>query len=115
MVVDSGADRTLLPRDLLGQLGLKGSADIAKDPNTSGGVRSKFVTWSSLVPLTAQIMLINQATGAATPWGPVISLAAGFAMRAPALAGRSDFFQPFYIVFQEGGAGANSEMKIIVR
>lgn len=113
MIVDSGADRSLLPRALLKRLGLHG-ADVAKDARPSGGVRSRFVTWYSTVPLVGQIFLPPGAAGpAAALWGPEFPLQVRFATNAPALAGRNDFFQPFNITFAEGNPGC--EMIIQVR
>jgi hypothetical protein len=54
MVVDSGASMTLLAKSYLKLLGLK-RADIERDPHGASGVRSRFVTWYSKVPLVAQV------------------------------------------------------------
>jgi hypothetical protein len=96
---------TLLAKSYLKLLGLK-RVDIDRDAIQAAGVKSKFTTWYSKVPLTAQVWTLAPATPPATgwvpmPWSPVFVIDPRFASRAPALAGRRDFFQHFIITFCE--------------
>jgi hypothetical protein len=102
-IVDSGAHRTLLPKQLAKPLGIKMS-ELTKDAVLAGGVKSKFTTWSSTVMIRAQVLYQTGPPSASTmadptPWGPTFDLDAGFASSAPVLFGRADFFQAFDVAF----------------
>lgn len=94
-VVDSGADRTFLPRDVATRLGI-GEDELVMTPRGGTGVEGRsFPTWSSTVPINACVVA---ATGI---WGPRFRLEPVFADLGIALLGRADFFRAFTITFQE--------------
>jgi hypothetical protein len=111
MIVDSGANVSLLAKERLRELGIRqrgAHAEIERDRAPALGVRSRFPTWCSKVPVRAQVVLplepadVPQPSGANwTPWGPMFDLEPRFAHDVPGLAGRRDFFRSFVVTFVE--------------
>lgn len=106
--VDSGADRTLLPRSFAADLELDDS-ELVMDSGSSGGVGSTFNTWSSTVPIIGQVGAILDVGGSGNPapWGPEFPMNPAFTDLDPepsALLGRADFFQAFLVLFEEDGS-----------
>lgn len=108
-VVDSGAQRTLLPKAFAeSQLGLSPD-ELVADATTGMGVDPKeedeegFTTWSSAVPITGQIVSTGP-DGKPGTWGPTFSLDPAFAEIEATLLGRSDFFEAFAVSFTPAGA-----------
>jgi hypothetical protein len=110
MIVDSGANVSLLAKEHLRSLGIKQSgvqAEIERDPMPGFGVKSQFAGWYSKVPLEAQIVLplapdsTPEPSANWTPWGPPFDLEPRFAHDVPGLAGRRDFFRSFVVTFVE--------------
>jgi hypothetical protein len=71
------------------------------------GVKFRFPTWYSKVPLRAHVVLplgpdsTPQPSADWTPWGPAFHLDPRFAHDVPGLAGRRDFFRSFVVTFVE--------------
>jgi hypothetical protein len=116
MIVDSGANVSLLAKERLRSLGIRqrgAQAEIERDRAPALGVRSRFPTWCSRVPVRGQVMLPLEPDSTSeppanwTPWGPTFDLELRFAHDVPGLAGRRDFFRSFVITFIED-AGAPS-------
>jgi hypothetical protein len=110
MIVDSGANVSLLANEYLRDLGIKqrgAQAEIERDRAPALGVRSQFPTWYSKVPLRGQVVLplapdsTPYPSANWTPWGPLFDLEPRFASHAPNLAGRRDFFRSFVVTFVE--------------
>jgi hypothetical protein len=104
-VVDSGADRTLLPRSLALELGVR-AEDFEPTPAGSGGAGgSWFPTWTASHPLRARVVPFGEATRN-EPWGPEFELWPEYAADTIPLFGRADFFESFAVTFdQPGGQG----------
>jgi hypothetical protein len=102
--VDSGASKSFFPKQIAYRLGIQ-DAELAQDPGQSQGVGSVFTTWSSTVPIRANI--IAYLTGAAGPqiWGPQINLDPAFSEHDAFLLGREDFFRPFIVTFEVESIG----------
>lgn len=73
---------------------LRIKSKLKKDKGGAKGVGSQFPTWSSAVPITAQVFK-STAKGSAVPWGPVIPMNPAFADEDAFLLGRIDFFRGF--------------------
>jgi hypothetical protein len=110
MIVDSGANVSLLAKERLRELGIKqrgAHAEIERDRALALGVRSQFPTWRSKVPVRGQVVLPLEPASAPhasanwTPWGPPFDLDPRFAHDVPGLAGRRDFFRNFVVTFVE--------------
>jgi hypothetical protein len=110
MIVDSGANVSLLAKERLRELGIKqrgAHAEIERDRALALGVRSQFPTWRSKVPVRGQVVLPLEPASAPhasanwTPWGPTFDLEPRFAHDVPGLAGRRDFFRSFVVTFVE--------------
>jgi hypothetical protein len=110
MIVDSGANVSVLAKERLRSLGIRqrgAQAEIERDLVPAIGVKSRFAAWHSKVPLRAQVVLpvapdsTPHPSANWTPWGPSFVLDARFASHAPDLAGRRDFFRSFVITFVE--------------
>jgi hypothetical protein len=94
-VVDSGADRTFLPKNVASHLGI-GEDELVMTPQGGTGVEGRsFPTWASTVPITGRVVT------AAGLWGPRFPLEPLFADLGLALLGRADFFRAFTVTFQE--------------
>ena len=110
MIVDSGANVSLLAKERLRELGIRQrgpEAEIERDRAPALGVRSQFPTWYSKVPVRGQVVLplephsTPQPSSNWTPWGPTFHLEPRFAHDVPGLAGRRDFFRSFVVTFVE--------------
>jgi hypothetical protein len=94
-IVDSGADRTVLPLSLALRLGVAHLLD--RTPEVGLGLVGRaFPLWSASSPLHGWVV---RADGSA--WGPRFRLRPLFADADVALLGRADFFRAFTITFQE--------------
>jgi hypothetical protein len=108
-VVDSGAQRTLLPKAIAkSRLGLTDTA-LIEDSTSGMGVERReddegFPTWSSAVSITGQVVSVAP-DGKPEPWGPEFPLNPAFAETDAILLGRTDFFQAFAVSFEPGVAG----------
>jgi hypothetical protein len=102
-MMDSGADRCLFPMQIAGRLGLIGKYDMNKDARKSSGVGSEFETYSSTIPIRAQIVASVQMGAAVVQqaWGPQLTLTPAFAKAENFLLGRADFFKAFTVSFEE--------------
>lgn len=110
MIVDSGANVSLLGKERLRELGIRqrgAQAEIERDRTPALGVRSHFPTWCSKVPVRGQVVLPLEPDSSPepsadwTPWGPPFHFDPRFAHDVPALAGRRDFFRSFVVTFVE--------------
>ena len=110
LIIDSGASFSLLGKEHLRPLGIRergAQAEIERDSEPALGVKSRFATWYSSVPLRGQVVLplapdsTPDPSADWTPWGPLFDLEPRFASRAPRLAGRRDFFRTFVVTFVE--------------
>jgi hypothetical protein len=110
MIVDSGANVSLLAKEHLRSLGITqrgAQAEIERDPVPGLGVKSRFAGWYSKVPRKGQVVLplapdsTPEPSANWTPWGPPFGLEPRFASHAPSLAGRRDFFRSFVVTFVE--------------
>jgi hypothetical protein len=98
-LVDSGADRTILPKLFAAVLGISHTELMEDEIGGSGVGGRKFPTWSSVIPIFGQVVL-----GSGELWGPVFRLNPAFAEVDAFLWGRADFFRKFKITFEEGPA-----------
>src|SRR5579884_279469 len=73
-VVDSGADRTLLPKSITKALGIDPEA-LEPTPEGSGGAGDAwFPTWTTPHVIRARVMVPFPAPRGLEPWGPEIEL-----------------------------------------
>lgn len=95
MVVDSGADRSLLPLGVAKELGI----DRALRRATPGeGISGRsFRTWNFTAPIEAQV-LIDGETGEV--WEAQFELEPAFSKFPNAVLGRADFFARFAVAFE---------------
>jgi hypothetical protein len=100
-LVDSGADRTTFPLEVAWELGIEQDELILR-PGGGRGVKSRFDTWRSSVPIRAGISRRNASTGAHAAWGPFFTLQPSFIDDGSFLLGRADFFSVFTVTFEEG-------------
>jgi len=97
-VVDSGADRSFLPRSVATRLGI--ASDLIPDPRGGMGIEGRsFPTWSSRAPIDAWVLAKVGAELRA--WGPCLRLDPIFSDAEIAVLGRADFFRAFTVTFQE--------------
>jgi hypothetical protein len=102
-VVDSGADRTLLPTSVAATLGFP-PTDLMPTPDGSGGAGDTwFPTWELPYPVPAQVMAPFPLPRGPKLWGPEFELAPEFAKDTVALFGRQDFFETFIVTFKQPG------------
>jgi len=110
MIVDSGANVSLLAKEHLRELGIRQrgtQAEIELDAEPALGVKSQFPTWYSKVPVRGQVVLpfapdsTPYPSANWTPWGPLFDLEPRFTHDVPGLAGRRDFFRSFVVTFIE--------------
>jgi hypothetical protein len=100
-VVDSGADKTLLPRSFAARLGLP-QEDLQPTPEGSGGAGNAwFPTWEIPYPIQALVMVPYPQPRGTEPWGPSIDLVPEFANDTIPLFGRADFFASFAVTFDQ--------------
>jgi hypothetical protein len=97
-MVDSGADGTLLPKSVAGDLGLDPATDLVQDAGSGGAGGISFATWTTQHAITGQVVA-NPPNGSPVLWGPVMTLKPRFAEAGMTLFGRSDFFSYFSISF----------------
>jgi hypothetical protein len=101
-LVDSGAFRTILPKAIAGELGIT-DADLEQDDEGGIGVGGgEFDTWSSLIPITGQVVRVDPQTGDPELWGPIFDLDPAFSEDDAFIWGREDFFEAFAITFEPG-------------
>ena len=110
LIVDSGASVSVLGKERLRPLGIRqrgAQAEIELDSEPALGVKSRFATWYSSVPLRGRVVLplapdsTPYPSANWTPWGPAFDLEPRFAHDVPGLAGRRDFFRTFVVTFIE--------------
>ncbi len=97
-IVDSGADRTLLPKAVAPAIGIPETSLIPTPQGSGGAGGTSFPTWD-LPPGISIAGHVMAFTPHPQPWGPAIPLAPQFAENATPLFGRADFFQAFVITF----------------
>jgi hypothetical protein len=100
--VDSGAARTYLPLVVADRLGIRDT--LTKDAVDSGGLGSRFPTWSAPDPVLGQVIARFPEPQGRTEIGPELTLRPAFGEPADMLLGRADFFQAFRITFNENPA-----------
>jgi hypothetical protein len=103
--VDSGAPRSLFPKEFAEiSLGID-SADLIQDPTKAEGIgaekeEDRWPTWSSRIPIFGQALRPDETSGRLVPWGPEFRLNPAFAEKNQILLGRQDFFRHFKITFE---------------
>lgn len=110
--IDSGSDRSLCPRAIAGDLGLR-SRDLKKnDLKGMPAVGGTFDTWSADgIAVTGQIVLPDLSEGGFIPWGPMFPMSLAFADNAETLLlGQQDFFAAFDIKFLNRSEGSVLEI-----
>lgn len=104
-VVDSGADRTLLPKSLVANLGVP-DEDLEPTPEGSGGAGGAwFPTWVIPYPIKARIVVPFPEPRGLESWGPEMELTPEFATDTIPLFGREDFFEVFTVTLDQPGGG----------
>jgi hypothetical protein len=102
-VIDSGADRTLLPKSLATSLGIP-PEDFEATPDGSGGAGGAwFPTWTTPHAIKARVMVPFSEPRGPEPWGPEIELTPEYAEETIPLFGRADFFEVFTITIDQPG------------
>jgi hypothetical protein len=110
LIVDSGASVSVLGKEHLRPLDIRqrgAQAEIEPDSEPALGVKSRFATWYSSVPLKGQVVLPLAPDSTPYPsanwtsWGPSFDFEPRFASQVPGLAGRRDFFRSFVVTFVE--------------
>jgi hypothetical protein len=96
-VVDSGADVTLLPKDLGVSLGIDTAAFEPTPEDSTGAGDVGFPTWGTPHVIRARVMR------GAEPWGPEIDLVPQYADETVPVLGRADFFDAFVVTFDQPG------------
>jgi hypothetical protein len=95
-IVDSGADRTLLPVSVAVQLGIRD--ELIKYPRSAGGAAGDgFEIWRA--PGKIEGRVVAKYLSGKRLWGPKLFLDPVFAATEEALFGRADFFAAFTITF----------------
>ena len=103
-MVDSGAFRTCLPKQIAYDLGIT-DAELNQDPDGGTGVGSSFRFWTTDVEIVGMVGLFQPAAdGSLATWGPGIPLSPAFTETDAFLLGRADFFKVFTVAFAEEGA-----------
>jgi len=105
--VDSGAWRSIFPKQIAYDLGIQ-DHELTQDPQGGSGVGSTFPVWMSTVPIAAGIAFFEpNPDGSERPWGPGFALEPGFTEHDAFLLGRADFFKAFTVIFDvdENGGG----------
>ena len=99
-VVDSGADRTLLPKSLATRLGIPPEhLEPAGGAEGAGGVW--FPTWETAYAIKARVVVPFEQPRGPEPWGPWIEMNPEFATDTIPLFGRADFFTAFTVTFDQ--------------
>ena len=105
-MVDSGAFRTCLPKQIAYDLGI-GDDELIEDPDGGTGVGSAFRFWTTTISIRAGIGLFAPAPdGSTQPWGPGFALDPAFTETDAFLLGRADFFRAFKVSFAEEADGS---------
>lgn len=105
-MVDSGAFRTCLPRQIAYDLGIDDS-ELFEDPDGGNGVGSTFRFWTTALPIRAGIQLFQPApNGSNQPWGHGFALDPAFTEHDVFLLGRADFFRACRVSFAEEPEGS---------
>jgi hypothetical protein len=100
-VVDSGADRSLLPSSVAAALGFP-EADLAPTPEGSGGAGNMwFPTWELPYAIKAHVIVPFPQPRGVELWGPEIEMKPEWAKDTVALFGRADFFATFIVTFDQ--------------
>lgn len=100
-MVDSGADRTLLPKELAASLGIA-QEELEPTPEGSGGAGDAwFPTWTSAHVLQARVIVLHPEPHGLQPWGPTVELTPEYADSTIPLFGREDFFKIFTVTFDQ--------------
>jgi hypothetical protein len=104
-VVDSGADRSLLPKGLAAKLGIP-DEDLEPTPEGSGGAGGAwFPTWVIPYSIKAQVIVPFPQPRGLELWGPEMELNPEFATDTIPLFGREDFFETFTVTLDQPGGG----------
>jgi hypothetical protein len=100
-VVDSGADKTLLPLSVADKLGVPSAVLIKTPDGSTGAGGTSFDTWVMVDPLAARVLVQVEPDGEDELWGPDLYLAPDFVDDddAVALFGREDFFCSYTVTF----------------
>jgi hypothetical protein len=99
-VVDSGADRTLLPKSLAGSLGIdEGELEPTEGSEGAGGLQ--IPTWTSPYVIRARVIVPYAEPRGLEPWGPEFDLTPEFAEETITLFGREDFFAAFTVTIDQ--------------
>ncbi len=102
-IVDSGADKTLLPNSVASALGVP-DEDLQPTPDGSGGAGNIwFPTWVLPYSLKAQVIVPFAPPRGIELWGPELALTPAFAKDTVSLFGRADFFETFTVTFDQPG------------
>ncbi len=96
-IVDSGADVTLLPKDLGVSLGIRPEAFEPTPEDSVGAGDVAFPTWETPHVIRARIMRGSK------PWGPELDLVPQYAEETAPVLGRADFFEAFVVTFDQPG------------
>jgi hypothetical protein len=99
-VVDSGADRTLLPKSLAASLGIP-SDDLEPGGGAEGAGGVWFPTWETAYALKARVIVPFAQPRGPEPWGPWIEMNPEFATDTIPMFGRADFFTAFTVTFDQ--------------
>jgi hypothetical protein len=105
-VVDSGADRTLLPNSVAATLGFPEGDLIPTEEGSGGAGDIWFPTWELPYPIRAQVIASFPPPRGIEMWGPELDLTPEFAKDTVALFGRADFFGAFVVTFDQLSAPA---------
>jgi hypothetical protein len=98
-IVDSGADRTLLPKDVAPRIGIPEASLVENPTGANGAANTSFPTWDPPSGVTVQAHIVAFTANGPTTWGPTIPLSPQFAQNTTPLFGRADFFQAFTVTF----------------
>jgi hypothetical protein len=99
-VVDSGADRTLLPRSVATSIGVPDN-DLVETSGSEGAGGAWFPTWELDYTLKAHVLAVFDEPRGVEIWGPPFELAPEFAKETIAMFGRADFFHAFTVTFEQ--------------
>jgi hypothetical protein len=99
-VVDSGADRTLLPKGLATRLGIP-PEDLMPAGGAEGAGGVWFPTWETRYAIKARVVVPFAPPRGPEPWGPEIEMNPEFATETIPMFGRADFFQAFRVTFDQ--------------
>lgn len=101
-VVDSGADRSLLPKSLATSLGIR-KGDLEPTTGSEGAGGMHIPTWTSPHVIRARVMVAYPPPRGMEPWGPEFDLTPEFADETITLFGREDLFEAFTITIDQPG------------